>query len=66
MFSEFCQQNNIKGNYKEALYRRLMVKYSEYEKPASVIDQLSTEVYQEEWQSLLSEIFEKVYGNTEE
>lgn len=60
MFDEFCQKKGIKGNYKEAFYHHLMAKYSEYDQPALVIDQLAHEVYEAEWGVVLSQIFAKV------
>jgi hypothetical protein len=48
MFEKFCQDKQIKGNYKDALYHHLMAKYSEYDQPASVIDQLKQEEYEAE------------------
>jgi cytolysin (calcineurin-like family phosphatase) len=59
MFEKFCQDKQIKGNYKEALYHHLMAKYSEYDQPALVIDQLKQEEYEAEWKAVLSQVLAK-------
>lgn len=63
MFEKFCQDNQIKGNYKEALYHHLMAKYAEYDQPALVIDQLKQEEYKAEWSKVLSEIYSRFMSN---
>jgi len=61
-FDGWCESKQIRGNWKEAFYHHLMAKYSKYDNPASVIDQLTQEAYAEEWNVVLKNIMAKVNG----
>lgn len=63
MFNKFCEDKNIRGNFKEALYHHLAAKYAEYDNPILIIDQLKYEEYEKEWKVVLGEIYRKLMEN---
>lgn len=56
-FNEWCSSKQIKGNFKEALYRSLAAEYT-----IEKIDGLGQDVWAEEWNKVLRKFMDIALG----